>query len=276
MSSLSVVEKLYFERILDMNGGYVLDYTDATFDEFFKHHEIDIYSSRYEVHGHSKARRMRAFWELESDQIVASVLDDMLALYAAQCDIYGRDVEKSTFEKSKGIVARLRGDPRRSENVDSDDTFLTQEFKVQNLHNLPIEPKVAEIIEKRLEEARLGLKAGAHLSVILMCGSVLEGVLLGVAKNEPEEFNRASTSAKSADGKVKPLCDWSLAQLIDTACEIGLLKLDVKKFSHSLRDFRNFIHPNQQLKSGFNPDAYTSKFCLQVLETALANLAKER
>ena len=33
------------------------------------------------------------------------------------------------------------------------------------------------------------------------------------------------------------------AQLIDVGCEVGVLKLDIKKFSHGLRDFRNYIHP---------------------------------
>jgi hypothetical protein len=66
------------------------------------------------------------------------------------------------------------------------------------------------------------------------------------------------------------------AQFIDTACDVQLLKLDVKKFSHGLRDFRNYIHPYQQMVSGFTPDEHTAKVCFQVLKAALASLAGER
>ena len=36
MSSLSDIDKRYLESILEMSGGYVLDYNDATFGEFLE------------------------------------------------------------------------------------------------------------------------------------------------------------------------------------------------------------------------------------------------
>jgi len=118
--------------------------------------------------------------------------------------------------------------------------------------------------------------AGAYLSVIFLCGSVLEAVLLGAAQNEPARFNRAMASPKLGDGSVKRFHEWSLSQFIDVACEIGLLKPDVKKFSHGLRDFRNYIHPYEQMVSGFTPDEHTARLCFQVLKAALASVAGER
>ncbi|WP_294535684.1 hypothetical protein [uncultured Rhodoblastus sp.] len=58
--------------------------------------------------------------------------------------------------------------------------------------------------------------------------------------------------------------------------EGGLLKRDVKKFSHGLRDFRNYIHPYEQMVSGFSPDEHTAKVCFKVLKAALASVAGER
>ena len=122
----------------------------------------------------------------------------------------------------------------------------------------------------------MAYRAGAHLSVILLCGSILEGVLLGAAQKSPSKFNQANAAPKASGGAVKQFPDWALAQFIDIASEIGLLKTDVKKFSHGLRDFRNYIHPYQQLASGFTPDQHTAKVCLQVLKAALADVAGER
>ncbi|WP_374765254.1 hypothetical protein [Yunchengibacter salinarum] len=275
MSTLTDIQKRYLEKLLGMQSGYVLDYSDATFGEFFKRHKIDIHGRKYQTYGTSKAKKMRAFWEQEPDALVGQVLSEMLDSYEADCDLNGREVDAGVLEKCRSVVSRMSGkaSAATSETVES---FLDKEFTIPNIHKLPVEPQVAMIIEARLNEARAALGAKAYLSVIFLCGSVLEGVLLGVAQKNPERFNRSPASATDSHGKVRPLHEWSLAQFIDVACDVQLLKLDVKKFSHGLRDFRNYIHPYQQLVSGFTPDEHTAKVCFQVLKAALASLAGER
>ena len=276
MSSLTDIEKRYLEKLLGMQSGYVLDYSDATFGEFFNRHKIDIHGSKYQTYGTSKAKKMRTFWEREPDALVGNVLSEMLDSYQADCDLNNREADASVLEKSRGIVARLSGKPVPAKPAQTVDDFLHREFTVPNIQKLPIETQAVAIIESRLGEARTAMGAGAHLSVIFLCGSVLEAVLLGAAQKEPSRFNRASSSPKAADGGVKRFHEWSLAQFIDVSCEVGLLKPDVKKFSHGLRDFRNYIHPYEQMVSGFTPDEHTAKVCFQVLKAALASVAGER
>ena len=276
MSSLTDVEKRYFEAIFDMRSGYVLDYTDATFGELFARHGIEIHSEKYTKYGISKAKKLRAFWEQEPDAVVARVLSEMLDSYVAQCEINGEEPNQEILQKCRAIVARLSGGQAPAPAVETVDEFLSREFTIPDLHKLPVEAGVVDIISARLEEARKALIAGCPLAVIFLCGSILEGVLLGAAQKNPEKFNRASSSPKSAEGKVKPFYQWSLAQMIDVAHEVGLLSLDVKKFSHGLRDFRNFIHPYEQMASKFTPDMHTAKVCFQVLKAALASIAGER
>jgi hypothetical protein len=50
MSSLTDVEKKYLEKILAMGGGWVLDYTDAAYGEFFKRHKINIHGTKYQTY----------------------------------------------------------------------------------------------------------------------------------------------------------------------------------------------------------------------------------
>jgi len=276
MSSLTDVEKRYLEKLLGMQSGYVLNYSDATFGEFFSRHKIDIHGRKYQTYGTSKAKKMRAFWEQESDGLVSQVLSEMLDSYEADCDLNGRKVEMAVLDKARGIVARLGGKSVPTESPQTIDDFLHREFTIPNIQNLPIEMQVVPIIENRLGEARAAMGAGAYLSVIFLCGSVLEAVLLGAAQKEPSRFNRASASPKAGGGGVKRFHEWSLSQFIDVASEIGLLKPDVKKFSHGLRDFRNYIHPYEQMDSGFSPDEHTAKLCFQALKAALASVAGER
>lgn len=276
MSSLTDIDKRYLERLLGMGGGYVLDYSDASLGEFFRRHKVDIHGPKYQTYGTSKAKKLRSFWEQEPDKLVATVLGEMLDSYEASCELEGHDLNQGVLDKSLAIVARLGGKNETPANAQTENEFLSKEFSVPNIENLPIEQAATTIIRRRLEEARIALGAGAHLSVIFLCGSVLEGVLLGAAQSNPAGFNRANASPKSADGTVRKFHDWTLAHFIDVACEIGVLKPDVKKFSDGLRDFRNYIHPYQEMASGFTPDEHTAKVCFQVLKAALASVAGER
>jgi hypothetical protein len=117
------------------------------------------------------------------------------------------------------------------------------------------------------------LSAEAPLAVIFLCGSTLEGILLGTAASSPKQFNTA-TSAPKRDAKVLPFQQWSLSNLIDVGYELGLLEADVKKHSHSLRDFRNYIHPFEQMSSNFDPHNQTARISWQVLKAAIYEINK--
>lgn len=276
MSSLTDVDKRYLEKLFEMGSGFVLDFSDASYGEFFRRHGIDIHGPKYQTYGTSKAKKLRAFWEQEPDGIVGKVLSEMMDSYEADGELNGREINAPVLQKGRNIVQRLAGKVASRAEPASEDAFLDREFSIPNIGKLPIDSPVVPIIEARLKEARTALKAGASLSVVFLCGSVLEAVLLGAAQKDPARFNAAKCSPVSDNGNVRKFHEWSLAQFIDVACEIGLLKPDVKKFGHGLRDFRNYIHPYEQMTSGFAPDEHTAKVCFQVLKAALASVAGER
>ena len=276
VSSLSDVEKRYFENLLGMSSGYVLDFSDTTFGEFFGSFGVPIHNQKYQRYGTSKAKKLRAFWDVETDSIVAKVLSELLDSYEASCELQDRQSNTKILAKCREAVGRIRGNKQTpQQGSESKSDFLDREFSIPNLHKLPVEEAIMQIISARLKEARIALKNGANLSVIFLCGSILEAVLLGAAQSAPRKFNTAPNCPKR-DGKVKPFHDWSLAELIDVATGIDILKPDVQKYSHGLRDFRNYIHPYQQLVSGFSPDQHTAKVSFQVLKAALASVAGER
>lgn len=79
MSSLKTNEKKLFEDLFGMASGYVLDFSDNAFSEFF--HEtvqINICSEQYLINGNSKAKILRAFWDIDPDPVVGWVLSEML------------------------------------------------------------------------------------------------------------------------------------------------------------------------------------------------------
>ncbi len=277
MSNLKTIDRQPFEDLLGMSGGYVLypHLTNSTFQSFFAESvEKDIYSDRYAKHGDSKAKRFRAFWDIESDRTVAKVLAELVELWEYK-NPEPTAKERATAKRCREIIRRLNGQQQPPAEV-TEEQFLQKNFKNADIEKVPIEASLIPILQARLTEAGRSLHADAPLAAIFMCGSVLEGLLLGTALANPRQFNQAPCSPKDTAGKVKPFPDWSLAQMINVACELGYLKLDVKKFSHALRDFRNYIHPYQQMSSQFAPDKHTAEICMQVLRAAIASLSGGR
>lgn len=270
MSTLKAIEKRVFEDLFGMASGYVLDFSNNTFAEFFREAaNIDIYSPKYEFNGDSKAKRLRAFWEVEPDTLVGKVLSELLEIWQYNATRNGEAHDSMIYKQAEDIVARLIG--KRPDPVATEQEFLHRQYQNISIKKLEIDPNLVPVLESRWTEAQHCL-AFAPLATIFLCGSILEGILLGVASQRPQDFNQAVNAPRDKANKVKPFHKWSLAQFIDVAHGLGLLKLDVKKFSHELRDFRNYIHPYQQLVSRFTPDMHTAEICMQVMNAAIADL----
>lgn len=271
MAILKHLEKKILEQLLDRDG-YVLDFTNRTFTDFFNDHYINIDDQKYHVYGSSKMKRLRAFWDQEADQIVGNVVLALLEYGKA----IGELKENDTYNEGVKICCRLSGKEMKSDRESSSEDFLQHEFDGISVAKLNLDSQLKPVVEQRLEEIRIALKHKASLSVVLLCGSTLEGLLQDLALKNPRLYNQAASAPKSDDGKVRQFHEWSLASLIDAAYELKQISLDVKKYSHSLRDFRNFIHPREQALYQFSPDSHTAKICLQVLLATIANLSGNR
>lgn len=110
MSSLTATEKSKLENLFDMSGGYVWNFSDATFGTFIADvANVDIHDQKYQTQGSSKAKKMREFWRVEPDFIVGKVV---LALVEhveknlpETANAYAE--KKLLFAPCKGIATRL-------------------------------------------------------------------------------------------------------------------------------------------------------------------------
>ncbi len=108
MSDLRNMEKRKFERLLDMAGGYVLNFSNRTFEEFI----LDstgrgIYDSRYDYGSGSKANRLRGFWTAEGNSIVGKLMGDLVA-YGLETGCLTKD--NPLLEDCRQIVVRMTQD----------------------------------------------------------------------------------------------------------------------------------------------------------------------
>lgn len=139
---------------------------------------------------------------------------------------------------------------------------------------LGLEPGIDTILLNRWNEIQKCVDSGANLAAIIMMGSLLEGFILGIMQQFPKYANTTTCTPKDKDGKAKSFGDWTLSEMIDVAHSVGWLQLDVKKFSHALREFRNLIHPYEQLVRKADPDEDTIKISWLVVQAASNDIAE--
>lgn len=105
MSDLSNIEKRNLERLFGMGSGYVLDFSNRTFEEFICDCTgKSIYDSKYDNASGSKANRLRAFWSLEPNYVVGKLLGDLLQ-YVAEQGV--KPDQEQLYENCRRVVQRL-------------------------------------------------------------------------------------------------------------------------------------------------------------------------
>ncbi len=264
MSSLKSYEKIILEEVYQMRSGWVLNFNDKRFASFFREHNINIDLQKYLILGTSKANRLRAFWEVENDIIVGKILKDLL-----ECARVQGEIKKEN--EAQNIINRLLG-LKQETKLSEEDQFLKKEFDKIDLSFIK-DPSLSLILNERLNEIEITIKNKAPLSSIFLMGSILEGVLLELANNYPALFNKSKSSPKKqGETTPKPFYEWTLDNLINVSYEIGFIREDVKKHSLSLKDFRNYIHPRQQLLSKFTPDKHTVEISFKVLQASISQI----
>ncbi len=107
MSFLSPASRRILEEYLGMPGGYVLDFTDATFETFvYDVVGVEIHDKRYTSFGSSKAKKLREFWRLESDQMVGTLLRELIDYKEALAST-GESSTDPLSQKCRQIAAGL-------------------------------------------------------------------------------------------------------------------------------------------------------------------------
>lgn len=239
----------------------------------------------------------RLWWTVEALKQLNYGEIERVILRLVDLRIYKGDREqlKEALGKMNGILAMedlkigFSGSTpilRRSETMDlgeefenmtpnpssEEQDFLSRRYSDDiDIADLSLDPELTKVLQSRVEEVLAAPLDAMPLGCIFLLGSTLEGLLLAIAMDDQVKF-MSSPSAPKFRGTTKQLSEWKLAELIDVATSLGVLGDDVKKFSHGLRDFRNYIHPNEQVSRQFSPDQNTVDICWHVFKAAFAQL----
>ena len=126
------------------------------------------------------------------------------------------------------------------------------------------DPAVAAVAQGRLDEARICHSSRAYTAAIIMLGSLLESILVGIAAD------------RLPGPPAKPLDRMGLQELLDLAHKERWIDVDVHMGSVLIRTYRNLVHPRAQLRMNHAPDADTVNMCWPIVNATLNDLAASR
>lgn len=146
MSDLTNLEKRQFEKLFDMSSGYVLDFSNRTFDEFvIDSTGLSIMEEKYNKDSGSKANRLRAYWSLEPNHVVAKLLRDLMQCVSLD---QANPENQKAYEDCSRAVARLSGMNGLQEIIELTPNSPEREFAI-------LAREVRESIERNEPEVGL-------------------------------------------------------------------------------------------------------------------------
>lgn len=120
MANLTLIEKAKLEKLLGMGRGYVLGFSNKTFEEFVTDSTgKNIYENKYENGSGSKANRLRAFWEQEPNGVVGKLISDLLE-YRKSFSPTGNETMEGLHQDCCRIAQRLLATRLDSKTPDAD------------------------------------------------------------------------------------------------------------------------------------------------------------
>lgn len=199
MNQLMAVELKVVDELFGMGSGYVLDFTNATFDDFFRCEVgVDIYDDAYALGSGSKGKRLRAFLTIGQPRAIVRAITSLWE-YRETARIGRGDPETVTKARARlsAIVERLGGAPLPSFDLEDASPWPHPSSGRNG-------PDHAEL--DRLERDFLGLHAmsdapqarGYHFERFRLTGEQIDGSfqLGGTTYLLEAKWHRAKTDAE--------------------------------------------------------------------------------
>jgi hypothetical protein len=120
--------------------------------------------------------------------------------------------------------------------------------------------KIRTIVERDYEEIQRGFIASCWKSVLVLCGGAIEAILTDLLL-----ANQAIGIAAKSAPKENDITKWDFSKLIDVAVELELVSPGIQKLSHPLREYRNLIHPSNEIRNKLLFDAEEARIAIEVL-----------
>jgi len=136
MKNIRPIDMKFLDELFRMGGGYVLDFSNSTFAEFFDQLNINIDDSKYSVEGGSKGKRLRYFLQ-SADK--ATVVRTLQSLWEYREDFRRRAGTPESLQDARvrlnELIARLGGNSNGPETASKSESAPTDKAKIDKLRS---------------------------------------------------------------------------------------------------------------------------------------------
>lgn len=110
----------FIDRVFEMGSGYVLDFSDRTFGQFFAQAlNVNIDDDKFSAMGTSKAKRLRYFLQNVDPRLAAKTLRALLEYRSDLRARFGHpETEAGAVAKVQAVIERLESDRPSTEGID--------------------------------------------------------------------------------------------------------------------------------------------------------------
>lgn len=127
-------------------------------------------------------------------------------------------------------------------------------------------------LTKDWDEAQRVHEVKAWKSCVILCGGILEGMLLDVLRRDEQQARFAYQKRKGREAA--DLDQWDLVDLVNVAKDLGLLSKSAEYLGHGLREFRNLVHPGKQIREKLSLTQEEAEIAFNVVKVCLRELSK--
>jgi hypothetical protein len=139
------------------------------------------------------------------------------------------------------------------------------------------EPDLRSIIEGDYEEIRNCLDVKAYKATIVMCGSVMEALLLDALLKDEARARRSAKAPKDSNTKVETdFRRWTLKDMIEVAVNLTIIPDMTAGMTDAVRQYRNLIHPAVGTRKQITPEKEEANAARSALDLIIKNLRKSR
>lgn len=183
MADITKIENLKLEKIFEMQGGYVLDFSNKTLTDFvLEIINVEFYSKIYSDRGDSKANRLRTIWQNEHNYKVGKLIFKLLEYWRDKKLLQYKGItepEQNLYEECLKISQKLIQDiiveeieVFRDNHTDKDFSLLAKSIRESIEKNEPevaldrLHTYVMKFIRKLCDDHSIGYNKQESLNAV--------------------------------------------------------------------------------------------------------------
>lgn len=129
--------------------------------------------------------------------------------------------------------------------------------------------KLRNILERDYAETQRAFISRCWKSVIILAGGAIEAISTDLLLQNQSAARAATKAPKKPD-----ITEWDLADLIKVCVELGLVSAGVERLSDPVRQYRNLVHPGNEIRNKLTFGEEEAKIALEVLHMVHRDLSK--